>query len=71
VTTQELLTRDHFAVLGLQRTAGPADVAKAFVEAAKKWHPDRVPRELEDLRPLVGEVFVRLDPRREVMHVRD
>lgn len=61
---QKMLTADHFTALGLPKTASPADVQKAFIEAVKTWHPDRVPAELAELKPLVIQVFGRLEAAR-------
>ncbi len=43
---------DHFAVLGVPRTATADEVKAAFVELAKVFHPDRLP---ESLRHLAGK----------------
>jgi len=76
---QKLLALDYFAVLGVGRTASPDEVKKAFLEAAKSWHPDRVPPGLEEVRPLFGKVFARLelaratvsDPQRKARYIED
>jgi curved DNA-binding protein CbpA len=76
---QKLLALDHFAVLGIARTASREDVKRAFIEAVKTWHPDRVPRGLEAARPLFVKVFGRLeqaratlsDPERRARYVED
>ncbi|HVH41579.1 MAG TPA: DnaJ domain-containing protein [Labilithrix sp.] len=64
---QKILSLDHFAALGVPRTASPDDVQKAFVEAVKTWHPDRVPAGLGEVKPLVAQVFGRLDAARGVL----
>jgi tetratricopeptide (TPR) repeat protein len=54
-------------------------VKKAFIEAVKAWHPDRVPLGLEELRPLFGKIFARLelaratvsDPQRRAKYIED
>jgi tetratricopeptide (TPR) repeat protein len=56
-----LLTLDYFAALSVSRAATPDDVKKAFLEAVKAWHPDRVPPGLDELKPLFGKVFARLE----------
>lgn len=58
---EQILAQDYFAALGVARTATPEEVQKAFFEAVKTWHPDRVPQGLEELRPLFAQVFGRLD----------
>jgi len=66
-TAAKMLAGDHFALLGLTRTASVEDVKKAFLDAVKTWHPDRVPSGLDDLRPTFTEVFARLDQARTVL----
>jgi len=56
-----LLAKDFFSALGLARTATTEDVQKAFIEAAKTWHPDRAPAGNEDLKVLFAKVFARID----------
>ena len=53
------LTRDpdRFAVLGLTPEAGRDDVKRAFIELAKVFHPDRLPRSLNLLHPKAARVF--------------
>ncbi|HZJ52612.1 MAG TPA: DnaJ domain-containing protein, partial [Myxococcaceae bacterium] len=53
------LTRDpdRFAVLGLSPDAGRDDVKRAFIELAKAFHPDRLPRSLQLLHPKAARVF--------------
>ncbi len=60
-TAQKLLALDYFAALGVTQTASADDVKKAFIEIAKTWHPDRVPPDVGDLKPLFGKVFARLE----------
>lgn len=58
---QKLLALDHFAALGVSRTATPEEVKKAFIEVVKSWHPDRVPQGLDEVKPLFAKVFARLE----------
>jgi curved DNA-binding protein CbpA len=48
---------DRFAVLGLSPDAGRDDVKRAFIELAKVFHPDRLPRSLHLLHPKAARVF--------------
>ena len=75
----KLLSLDYFAALDVPRTATPDEVKKAFIEAVKAWHPDRVPPGLEEVKPLFGKVFARLelaratvsDPERRARYIAD
>jgi tetratricopeptide (TPR) repeat protein len=78
-SAQRLLGLDHFSALGVARTANPDEVKRAFIEAVKAWHPDRVPPGLEELRPLFSKIFARLevaratlsDPQRRAKYIED
>jgi tetratricopeptide (TPR) repeat protein len=49
---------DHYEILGVARTANGADVRRAYVQAARRFHPDAVARlGLEDLKREANEVF--------------
>ena len=48
---------DRFAVLGVTPDAGRDDVKRAFIELAKVFHPDRLPRSLHLLHPKAARVF--------------
>jgi curved DNA-binding protein CbpA len=58
---QKLLAASYFDALGVSRTASPEEVKRAFIETVKAWHPDRVPPGMDDLKPLFGKVFARLE----------
>lgn len=78
-SAHKLLALDHFAALGISRTATPDEVKKAFIDAVKSWHPDRVPQGLDEVRPLFAKVFARLelarstiaDPARRAQYILD
>jgi serine/threonine protein kinase len=59
--TYDIIKRDHFEVLGLERTATESDVREAYASFARVLHPDacRYP-ELADLREKREAVFIRL-----------
>lgn len=48
---------DYFDMLGVPKTAAPADVQKAFIALAKTWHPDRLPAALADVKDACSKVF--------------
>ena len=49
--------QNYFEMLGVRESVDSNDVRKKYMTLAKKWHPDRVPPELDALRPWVDEVF--------------
>lgn len=69
---------DHFIVLGTPRDATPTTISKAYLALAKEVHPDRLPAELADMRPLATRVFARIaeahrvlsDPGRRAEHLK-
>jgi curved DNA-binding protein CbpA len=58
---QKILAADHFAALNVSRTASADEIKKAFIEAVKAWHPDRMPPGTEQAKPLFTKVFARLE----------
>jgi curved DNA-binding protein CbpA len=48
---------NYFEMLGITDKATTAEVTSAFFTLAKKWHPDRLPAELKDLKPHVELIF--------------
>jgi tetratricopeptide (TPR) repeat protein len=57
-TLNELKEQDFFQRLGLERTAMGKDVSRAFLTAARKYHPDQVPADLpESTRILFSDIF--------------
>jgi curved DNA-binding protein CbpA len=48
---------DYFALLGVTRDTPTSEIQKAFFGLAKKWHPDRVPPGLADVKDLCARVF--------------
>ena len=51
-------SEDFFAVLGVERTATPDQIKTAYLESARRFHPDRVVSQgLSHLRPEVEKIF--------------
>ncbi len=51
---------NFFAMLGVPQDAPPDVAQSAYFGLAKRWHPDRLPAELSDLRDQSAKVFSRL-----------
>lgn len=49
--------QNYFAMLGAKESSESKDIRSKYMTLAKKWHPDRLPAELDELRPWVEEVF--------------
>jgi curved DNA-binding protein CbpA len=50
-------SENYFQVLGLAPESTIDDAKTAYFQLAKRWHPDRLPAELADLKDSVGKVF--------------
>ncbi|HEV8322203.1 MAG TPA: J domain-containing protein [Myxococcota bacterium] len=62
-----LAQANHFEALELATTATGAEVQEAFRGLAKRFHPDRLPRDLDEVRPLVEDVFRRLSEAHKIL----
>ena len=49
--------QNYFEMLGVKESSDGNEVSKKYMTLAKKWHPDRMPPELSELRPWVEEIF--------------
>jgi curved DNA-binding protein CbpA len=63
----DLEKMDHFEVLGVTKDASPALVQETYLKLAKSYHPDRLPLELADLKPLATKVFSRISEAHQVL----
>jgi DnaJ-domain-containing protein 1 len=50
---------DYYQMLGVTPEAPADQVKTAYFTLAKSWHPDRLPPDLLDVKPLVARVFAR------------
>ncbi len=50
---------DYYEMLGITTDVTVEQVKTAYFTLAKSWHPDRLPAELLDVKPLVARVFAR------------
>lgn len=64
---EKLEKADYYEVLGLQRGVDPGTVRSVFFQLAKRWHPDRLPPELEDVRDRVTRAFARMTEAHQVL----
>ncbi len=60
-------SENYFEMLGVPRDVGAGSVQKAYFKLVKKWHPDRLPRELTALRPAVERIFGYLTRAQELL----
>lgn len=58
---------NYFEMLAVPRDAPASAVQKAYFNLVKKWHPDRLPAPLAELRPLVESVFRQLTRAHETL----
>ncbi|NMB75636.1 MAG: DUF4388 domain-containing protein [Myxococcales bacterium] len=67
-TLNKLKEQDHFERLGLPRNALAKDVSKAFLQAARRFHPDQLsPETSARIRDLTSEVFALLNEAQQTL----
>lgn len=52
---------DHFQMLGVPRDATSSDVRNAYFKLALVYHPDKLPKDLHDLKPRVARLFASIN----------
>ncbi|MCA9581583.1 MAG: DnaJ domain-containing protein [Myxococcales bacterium] len=63
----EIEHQNYFQMLGLPDGATTSQASDAYLKAVKFWHPDRLPKELSDLKPWVDRVFHHLTEAKRVL----
>lgn len=66
-TLAALPTSSPYELLGLSGDFDAEQVRQAYVRAARRLHPDRIPKELEDLQGDVRKIFVAIGEAYETM----
>jgi curved DNA-binding protein CbpA len=56
---QGIDAEDYYQMLAVTPESTPEQVKSAYFALAKSWHPDRLPRELIEIKPVVARVFAR------------
>ncbi|MFW1485173.1 DnaJ domain-containing protein, partial [Vibrio parahaemolyticus] len=55
---QSFAEKDFFQILGISQNAKPSEISRAYLELAKVFHPDKVPRDApEELKMLCHNIF--------------
>jgi curved DNA-binding protein CbpA len=75
---EKISGQNFFEMLGVKSDAKPEEVQKAYIIAAKEWHPDRLPQPLADMKDACGKVFAHIseanktltDPKRRDEYMR-
>lgn len=58
---QRLADLNYYEILGVDPLASGDAIQSAFFHLAKRWHPDRLPAAVAELRPLAAQVFSRMN----------
>jgi curved DNA-binding protein CbpA len=67
VAEMEANDQDHYKALGAARTATPDEIRRAYHDAAKRFHPDRLPEAMADVRPAAATLFSALGEAHRVL----
>ncbi|OQX66867.1 MAG: hypothetical protein B6A08_18240 [Sorangiineae bacterium NIC37A_2] len=57
----------YYDVLGVPLNADPNTVRAEFFRLAKRWHPDKLPDELQSYRSAVTQIFARMSEAHQVL----
>ncbi|MFW6050569.1 MAG: tetratricopeptide repeat protein [Myxococcota bacterium] len=54
---REIDDQTYFEMLGVERSDGQGAIHDAYLEQVKRWHPDRLPPDLQPLKPWMERIF--------------
>jgi curved DNA-binding protein CbpA len=64
---EAMADQDYYVILGVPRDADDSAIQAAFFQLAKRWHPDRLGAEYEDVREHATRVFSRMTEAHHVL----
>jgi CheY-like chemotaxis protein/tetratricopeptide (TPR) repeat protein len=67
---EKLRGRDYFGILGVSTQSGEVEIRKAYVDLAKRTHPDRFSSASDPVRHLAEEIFGLISRAHEVLSDR-
>jgi curved DNA-binding protein CbpA len=57
----------YYALLGLAETATSTEIQENYLRLAKKWHPDRLGPEFDEVREAVTRIFARMSEAQQIL----
>ncbi len=60
-------SQNFFEMLGVKSDAKPEEIQKAYIVAAKEWHPDRLPAPVQDVKDACSKIFAHISEANKVL----
>jgi len=57
----------YYDLLSVSETASAAEIHESYLKLAKKWHPDRLGSEFDDVRDAVTRIFARMSEAQQIL----